>query len=81
MLGLTKPTESGMPKTNASLVFENSVKKLPLWNVNEVAHFLGVSPRTVRDWVYKKIIPFRKAGKTLRFAPEEVEAWTLQNKE
>jgi excisionase family DNA binding protein len=48
-----------------------------LWTVDDVAQFLRVSARTVQDWVYRKKIPFRKAGKALRFAPQEIEQWTL----
>lgn len=55
--------------------------KRSLWNVGEVAAFLGVPDRTVRDWVYRRVIPFRKAGKNVRFDPEEVERWTLPSKE
>lgn len=54
--------------------------KNPLWNVSAVACFLGVPERTVRDLVYRRAIPFRKVGRTLRFSPEEIEKWTLPKK-
>lgn len=66
------------PLLQSRSVFENS--KRPLWSVNDVAQFLGVSPRTIRDWVYRRCIPFRKAGNTLRFSPDEIERWTLPKK-
>lgn len=63
-----------------SMFFENSVvRKRSLWTVNEVASYLSVSTRTVRDWVYRKVIPYRKVGKNLRFHPHEIERWTLQH--
>lgn len=63
-------------------VFDNlSHSKRSLWDVNATAQFLGVSPRTIRDWVYRRVIPFRKAGKNVRFDPEEIERWTLRHKE
>jgi excisionase family DNA binding protein len=66
----------------ASSLFENlKARKRSLWNVMQVAEFLSVSPSTVRDWVYRRKIPFRKAGQSLRFDPEEIERWTLPNKE
>lgn len=62
-----------------SVVFENS--KRSLWTVSDVAEFLNVPARTVRDWVYKRRIPFRKAGRNLRFNQIEIERWTLPEKE
>jgi excisionase family DNA binding protein len=68
--------------TNKASVSDNlKLRKQSLWNVMQVAEFLGVRPSTVRDWVYKRKIPFRKAGESLRFDPEEIERWTLPNKE
>jgi excisionase family DNA binding protein len=68
----------GRPKVRSTSVFEKQVTNVrPLWNVNEVALFLGLSVRTIRDLVYKRSIPFRKAGRSLRFKPEDIERWTL----
>jgi len=66
------------------MVFDKQpIGKRSLWNVDELADYLSVSPRTVRDWVYKRVIPFRKAGRNVRFDPEEIEKWTkaLPNQE
>ena len=63
-------------------VFENmAAGKRPLWNVNDVATFLGVSTRTIRDLVYRRRIPYRKVGRCVRFSPEEIERWTLPKNE
>ena len=44
--------------------------------VEEVAEFLRVSPRSVYDWVYKCIIPHRKAGRRTLFLLNEILEWT-----
>jgi excisionase family DNA binding protein len=65
-----------------SSIFEKlSTQKRSLWNVDEVAVYLGVSDRTIRDLVYRRRIPFRKVGRCVRFSPEEIEQWTLPTKE
>ncbi len=70
------------PSVRHPRVFENlRAGKHPLWNVGDVAAYLGVSGRTVRDWVYRQVIPYRKAGNSVRFAPDEIERWTLPKKE
>lgn len=61
-------------------LIDNQIEKRPLWTVDDVAAYLQVEIATVRDWVYKKKIPFRKAGGSLRFAPSEIEGWTLQHR-
>lgn len=69
-------------KTMCSKVFDNYYpRKRPLWNVKEVAQFLNVKEATIRDWVYRREIPFRKVGSLVRFNPEDIERWTLPNKE
>lgn len=59
-------------------VFEKSQNKRPLWTVNDVAAFLGVRPRTIYDWVYRRCIPYLKVGRALRFSPDAIELWALQ---
>jgi excisionase family DNA binding protein len=73
-------TSTNTDHSRKSVVFENQLNR-SLWTVNDVAEFLDVSPRTIRDWVYRRMIPFRKAGNALRFSPAEIEQWTLPNKE
>lgn len=47
-----------------------------LWTVDEVAQFLGVSPKTVRKWQLAGSLPFVKlGGKLVRFQPEAIRAW------
>ena len=43
--------------------------------VNGIAEMLKISPKTVYDWVYRKIIPFIKINGALRFSLVEIEKW------
>ena len=47
----------------------------PLWLVDQVARFLGVS----KYWVYRQaesgLLPYRKIGGNLRFIPDELRRW------
>lgn len=47
----------------------------PLWNVAEVAAFLGVTDRTVRSWMVARRLPYLKIGGTVRFRQAEVARW------
>jgi len=54
-----------------------STQTLPEFlTVEEVAELLRVAPRTVYDWVYRGMIPFRKAGRRTIFKRDEVLQWT-----
>lgn len=60
--------------TQASQFFDNQ-ERCRFATVKEVAEKLCVSQRTVRDWVYKKIIPFHKINGALRFNLTELDKW------
>ncbi|MFL6228924.1 MAG: helix-turn-helix domain-containing protein [Pyrinomonadaceae bacterium] len=47
-----------------------------LLTVAEVASLLRLEPRTIYNMVSQGRIPFRKAGRQLRFAEPEIEEWT-----
>lgn len=47
----------------------------PLLTVAEVAEYLRVKPRTVYQWVWRRRIPFLKAGATVRFRRAEIDEW------
>jgi excisionase family DNA binding protein len=40
----------------------------------EMAELLGISVRTLRNWVEMRIIPFYKVRRVILFDPESVEA-------
>lgn len=46
-----------------------------LLTVVEVAEYLRVKPRTVYQWVWRRRIPFLKAGATVRFRRAEIDEW------
>lgn len=43
-----------------------------LLSVEEFAAALGLSPRTIRQWVWMRRIPFIRVGRAIRFRPETV---------
>lgn len=47
----------------------------PLFTIESLAKFLNVSPATIRDWVYKRQIPFKKLGRLVRFDPLDIQKW------
>lgn len=53
--------------------------KLPrLITVEEVAAMLQLEPRTIYNMVSQRRIPFRRAGRQLRFDPREIDEWTKE---
>lgn len=46
-----------------------------LLTVPEAADYLRVKPRTVYQWVWRRRIPFLKAGATVRFRRTELDEW------
>lgn len=50
-----------------------------LLTVEEVAELLRLRPRTIYNMVSRRQIPFRKAGRQLRFAEAEIDEWTKAN--
>ena len=46
-----------------------------LLTVKEAATFLAVKKRTIYAWVQQRRIPFRRAGRLLRFDRVELDAW------
>lgn len=61
----------------ASLNFTpiRKVKEEPrLFTTRQIAEFVGVSPRTIQNWVRGGIISYYKIGKPIRFCPEKVLA-------
>jgi len=49
-----------------------------LWSINRLAEYLSVPVATVRDWCYKRLIPFVKVGRHIRFKPSDIEVWLKQ---
>lgn len=66
---LTKVKDLVYQERKASL-FENS-----FWNIRQLSQQLNISEKTIRDWVFKRQIPFKKIGKLVRFDPSEIHQW------
>jgi excisionase family DNA binding protein len=47
----------------------------PLLDVNQAAQILGITPRTLQEWVRLRKLPFLKIGKLTKFRPEALQAW------
>lgn len=44
-----------------------------LLKTQDVAQLLGVSPLTIRAWVFQRLLPCVRLGRAVRFRPEDVE--------
>lgn len=47
----------------------------PLWDTKQLAEHLGMSPRYIGQLVKESRIPFTRLGRSLRFQPDEINAW------
>jgi excisionase family DNA binding protein len=59
-------------------LFENEI--IQLISVEDLARFLALAPKTIRNYVWRREIPFVKIGKKVMFRPESIAAW-LEQKE
>lgn len=51
-----------------------------LWDSDDVAAFLKVPAKTVREWRHKgEGPPYGRAGRHVRYQPDDVVAWFRQN--
>lgn len=50
----------------------------PLWGYDEVADYLGISPKTARKWAKNRKIPVVKVGRLNRFRPEAIRSWARE---
>lgn len=62
---------------NRALFFENRIELL---TVEELAGELGLAPKTIRNYVARRCIPFVKIGRRTMFRLKSIEAW-LERKE
>jgi len=53
----------------------NNIAMGKLLTVNDVAEWLQIKPRTIRDWVYHRKIPYVKVLGCLRFDPDAIRHW------
>jgi hypothetical protein len=48
-----------------------------LWTIDDMADFCRVKPSVVKYWVYNNAVPFIKLGKQIRFNPDDIRNWIL----
>lgn len=52
-----------------------------LWDRKETAEYLGISPRTLDQWVWRGKLPFiRLSGRLVRFCKTDIETWLTKHK-
>lgn len=47
----------------------------PWMSPAEAADYLGVAVGTLRNWVYRRHIPFARRGRVVRFHRDRLDAW------
>jgi excisionase family DNA binding protein len=59
---------------------DQSISKSQLMNVEQLARYLQVEVTTIYAWVSRRLIPYRKVGRLLRFDRNEINEWTKSDK-
>lgn len=49
-----------------------------LLSIKRLSEYLDVPMMTIRDWIYKRQIPFVKVGRHVRFKPSDVQRWLTE---
>jgi len=49
-------------------------------SLEEIAKHLGVSKDTIRNWIRKDVIPYRRIGKQYKFRISEIDTWVESGK-
>jgi len=66
-------------QTQGALAPENQLFE-KLISVEDLADALGKAPKTIRNYVVRREIPFVMIGRKVMFRPRSIEAW-LERKE
>jgi len=59
-------------KENKGKLWSMKTAQSNLLNTEEFAAALGLSPKTVRQWVWMRRVPYIRVGRAIRFRPETV---------
>lgn len=81
--GRRNASEKGSHGPNRKL-FDNQIEnRKPLWTIDQLIIFLALGKlsranarKKIYDLVHAGRIPYRKAGRSLRFDPDEIDRWT-----
>lgn len=68
--------KSGGDRRVKNVFFEN----LELLKIEDLSFLIQVPEKTIRDWIYKRQIPYVKIGKHVRFALSEISEWIERSK-
>lgn len=49
-------------------------------SLEEIADHLGVSKDTIRNWIRKDAIPYRRIGRLFKFKISEIDKWVDSGK-
>lgn len=52
-----------------------------LWGYEEVADYLGITPKTARKWANERRLPVVKVGSLNKFRPADIRAWVESRSE
>ena len=74
-----KKQDSLSMKPLSGLLFENQIDN-NLIDVETVGKICGVSPKTIHNWVYLRLIPHIKLGRKVMFRRRSLISW-LNHKE
>lgn len=60
---------------------DRMTQELERWSsLEEIAKYLGVSKDTIRNWIKKDAIPYKKIGRQYKFRVSEIDAWIESGK-
>ncbi|MCZ0931646.1 MAG: helix-turn-helix domain-containing protein [Oligoflexia bacterium] len=69
-----KKSDSNISQSNRDMLFDNLI------TIEELADYIGVSQKTIRNWVAMRSIPFLRIGRKTFFCFEKLDKW-FQTKE
>lgn len=56
---------------SSTRLFDNK----PFLTITQLSDLLQVPVKTIRDWVYKRKIPFKRVGRLIRFYEKDIMTW------
>jgi excisionase family DNA binding protein len=72
------PTEKQREPTG--LIKVTHGRPLEMVSVKTLSQMLDMKERTVREWIAKRIVPYHKIGKLVRFNLKEIQEWLQRHR-